>query len=162
MPELINSGLFDVVTDVTMVNLGVFAGDGVANMSKLFWDDLAAEDRDAFVKAVQYGSVESVATWVENEETARTKGEEAGIRFLEPDAEVMAKREAFIEDYLSNADTLLEEKGIENAAPKIDRYKALVAKWEKLIAENGTDRDTLAELRYREIWSQVDMTAYGN
>ncbi|QFT60872.1 hypothetical protein FIU94_18710 (plasmid) [Sulfitobacter sp. THAF37] len=74
----------------------------------------------------------------------------------------MAKREAFIEDYLSNADTLLEEKGIENAAPKIDRYKALVAKWEKLIAENGTDRDTLAELRYREIWSQVDMTAYGN
>jgi TRAP-type C4-dicarboxylate transport system substrate-binding protein len=160
LPELINGRLFDVIKYVTLVNVGVFASDGVANVSKLFWDDLSPEDRTAFVKAVQYGSAKATETWLSNADKARAEGEAMGIRFDEPSEEILARKQAFTEAHLAGVVDTLTGKGVTNAAEKVERYRQLVEKWEGLVEKTGNDVDALGDLRYQEIWAKVDVATF--
>lgn len=160
LPEMINGRLFDVVKYVSMVNLGVFTSDGVANLGKGYWDKLAPKDREAFVKAVQYGAAKATDTWLVSADKAMAEGKAKGIKFEEPAADLLAKRQEFINAHLANVVSTLEAKGVKNAAEKVERYKALVAKWEKLVEPAGNDVDKLAELRIEHIWSKVDLAGF--
>ena len=82
------------------------------------------------------------------------------VEFITPDPEVIAARDAFNADRLAGAARILEDRGVEDAQTKIDRYKALVEKWEGLVTP-GMSPDELGALRDSEIWSQVDFAAYG-
>ena len=48
-----------------------------------------------------------------------------------------------------------------DAQAKVDRYIALVEKWEGLVSADMT-YEALAQLRYDEIFAKLDMTAYGS
>jgi TRAP-type transport system periplasmic protein len=158
--ELINARLVDVVTHVTDLELGVFNSAAVNNASALLWQRMEPEARAALARAAQYGISDALFAWQETTERAREEGEAAGIAFVEPDASLTDAAASFREKHRDAAVGILEGRGVTDAAEKVARYQELVDKWHGLV-EGVTNPEELAELRYREIWSDVDFAAYG-
>ena len=55
----------------------------------------------------------------------------------------------------------VSRRGVEDAQAKIDRYKALIEKWEGLVSTDMSYEE-LAELRYEQIFSKIDLGSYGS
>lgn len=160
IPDLKNAQLFDVVESVSLIKLGVFNAAATMNASQILWFRMTPEERNALTHASQYGQSVGVASWLETEKEAIATGDESGIAFVEPSEELLAKAREFNEMHLATVADTLESRGVTNAAEKVERYKALIAKWHDLVDENTTAEE-LAELRYQEIFSKVDFSTYG-
>jgi hypothetical protein len=91
---------------------------------------------------------------------ATAKGKEHGIEFITPDKALQDKAAEFRAQHLASVAGTQTERGVTNAEAKIARYQELLAKWEGLVANVGSAEE-LAELRYKEIWSNVDFASYG-
>lgn len=158
--DLKNAQLYDVVKYVTMIDQGVFNAAAMTNASSILWGRMSAEDRAALAHASQYAQTIGVQSWIDTTNEARKTGEEKGVEFITPDEGLKAKAAEFREAHLAGAAATLESRGVKDAAAKIERYKALLAKWEGLV-QNVHTQDELAELRFAEIWSKVDFNTYG-
>ncbi|AUH32665.1 C4-dicarboxylate TRAP transporter substrate-binding protein [Paracoccus tegillarcae] len=155
--EVIANRLGDVVDYVTVVDEGLFNSAAGMTASKLLWDRMDAADRKAFVSAAQYGSAMGMASF--DEQIAEVKaGDE--VEFIIPDDEVIANRDAFNEQRLAEAGEILESRGVTDAQAKVDRYVALIEKWDGLVTAETTPEE-LAALRDQEIWANVDLESYG-
>lgn len=155
--EIIANRLGDVIKYVTEVDEGVFNGAADATVSGLLWDRMSPEDRAALARAAQYGTSKGLFAFLRDAEAAR---EIEGIEFIAMDDSLAAAKEAYNTDRLAAAAGILTERGVIDAQAKIDRYIALVEKWEGLITE-GMTYEKLAELRYAEIFAGFDMATYG-
>ncbi|MFV0300751.1 MAG: C4-dicarboxylate TRAP transporter substrate-binding protein [Paracoccus sp. (in: a-proteobacteria)] len=155
--EIIANRLGDVIDYVTEIDQGVFNGAAVMTASKLLWDRMDDADRQALATASQYGLAEGLAGF--DRQVEEVKSGDA-VEFITPEDEVIAARDDFNEKRLAEAAAILESRGVTDTQAKIDRYVALVEKWEGLLTPETTVED-MAELRVREIWSGVDMASYG-
>ncbi|MBT9385054.1 C4-dicarboxylate TRAP transporter substrate-binding protein [Pseudooceanicola sp. CBS1P-1] len=155
--EVIANRLGDVVDYVTEIEEGVFNGAATTTASKMLWDRMSAEDRGALATASQYGLVAGVDGFGKQIEEVRA---EKLVTFIAPDQSLIDARDSFNAERLANAATILEGRGVTDAQAKIDRYKALIDKWEGLITPEMTP-DELAALRTKEIWSKIDLASYG-
>ena len=160
IPDLKNARLYDVVKYVTEINQGVFNAAATNNASKMLWDRMSVEDRDALVHAAQYGQALGIEGWRESETEARAEGAKKGIEFITPDQAMLDAANNFTTEHLKTVAATLEGRGVKDAAAKVEKYKALVEKWEGLVKDAKTP-DDYAELRYKEIWSKVDFSTYG-
>ncbi|MCI4663023.1 MAG: C4-dicarboxylate TRAP transporter substrate-binding protein [Neomegalonema sp.] len=158
--ELKLARLYDVVTDVLDINHGVFNGAAVTNASRMLWDRMSIEERDALVRATQYAQGVDVLGWLEADREGRSKGAEQGIGFHAPDASITKALADFDAAHLASVAETLEKRGVTNAADKVARYLALVEKWHGLVGDDTT-AEQLAKLRHDEIWSKVDLATYG-
>lgn len=158
--DLKNAQLYDVVKYVTLIDQGVFNAAAMSNASSMLWARMTPADRQALAHAAQYAQTIGIQSWIDTANEARKTGEEKGVEFITPDAAMMAQAAAFRDEHLAGAAATLESRGVKDAAAKIDRYKALLTKWEGLVQSVTTSED-LAELRYAEIWSKLDYTTYG-
>lgn len=158
--DLQNAQLYDVVKSVTLIDQGVFNAAAMTNVSQLLWNRMSAEDRQSLAHASQYAQTIGVQSWISKSEGATAAGTEKGIEFITPDASLQAKAAEFRELHLASVADTLAERGVDNADAKIARYRELLTKWEGLVADVSTPEE-LAELRYKEIWSKVDYSAYG-
>ncbi|PLX39129.1 MAG: C4-dicarboxylate ABC transporter substrate-binding protein [Hyphomicrobiales bacterium] len=155
--EIIANRLGDVVKYVTEVNEGVFNGAADATVSKLLWDRMSVEDRAALARASQYGTVKGLYAFMRDAKAAR---EVEGIEFIQMDEGLAAAKKKFNDAQIAKAADILTKRGVTDAQAKVDRYIALVEKWEGLV-NDGMPYEELAELRYKEIFSKVDMGSYG-
>lgn len=155
--EVIANRLGDVVKYVSEIDQGVFNGAAVATASKLLWDRMDDTDRHALAAASQYGLAAGLAGFDAQITEVRDQNL---VEFVTPDQEVIDARDAFNADRLAGAAKILEDRGVTDAQAKIDRYTALVEKWEGLVTAEMTS-DDLGALRDKEIWSQVDFASYG-
>lgn len=155
--EIIANRLGDVIDYVTEIELGVFNGAAVATASTLLWDRMDGDARAALARASQYGIAKGLIGFTEDAAAAR---EIEGIEFIPMDNSLQAAKDAFIEEHLAKAAEILEGRGVEDAQAKIDRYSALVEKWQGLITD-GITPEELGELRYSEIFAKLDLAAYG-
>ena len=155
--EIIANRLGDVVDHVTGTELGVFNGAAVTTASRLLWDRMDHEERAALARASQYAIAKGLFGFQEDAAAAR---EVEGIEFIEMDDSLEAAKEAFVEAHLARAAEILEGRGVTDAQAKIDRYTALVEKWDGLVTEDMTAEE-LGELRYDEIFGKLDMATYG-
>jgi TRAP-type transport system periplasmic protein len=88
--------------------------------------------------------------------------EAKGIQIHQAPPDVVARSKAFIESDLATiAQAAEKNSGIRNAAQKIDRFKVLLAKWEKLMPEKDWDPAALADIYRQEIFSKIDAKSYG-
>lgn len=158
--DLKNAQLYDVVKYVTLIDQGVFNAAAMTNASVMLWDRMDAADREALAHAAQYAQTIGVQSWISNSNEAAETGAGKGIEFITPDDSLKAKATEFRAAHLAQVATTLAERGVTDPATKIERYRALLAKWETLVAD-VTSAEDLAELRYREIWSKVDFNSYG-
>jgi hypothetical protein len=140
-----------------LVNEGVFNGAAVATASGMLWDRMSPEDRASLARASQHGIAAGLFGFLED---ARNAQEMPSIEFIPMDDTLKAAKEAYNEALLANAAQILTDRGVTDAQTKIDRYSALVDKWDGLISD-GITADELGELRYNEIFAKLDMSAYG-
>ncbi|MFV0243557.1 MAG: C4-dicarboxylate TRAP transporter substrate-binding protein [Qingshengfaniella sp.] len=155
--EIIANRLGDTIRYVTETHEGVFNGAADSTYSKMLWDRMSPEDRAALARASQYGTSKGLFAFLRDAEAAR---EIPGIEFIPMDDTLRAAKEAFNADHLAKAADILTARGVTDAQTKVDRYIALVEKWEGLITEDMTYEE-LGELRYQEIFADMDMTRYG-
>ncbi|MCA0922580.1 C4-dicarboxylate TRAP transporter substrate-binding protein [Pseudooceanicola nanhaiensis] len=155
--EIIANRLGDIIKYVTVVQEGVYNGAAPAMASALLWVRMAPEERQALARASQYGIAKELYGF--NEDAAKAR-EDASIEFIEMDESLKAAKEAYNTQHLANAAAILGERGVKDAQAKIDRYTALVEKWEGLITPDMSYED-MAELRYTEIFAPLDMAGYG-
>ncbi len=156
--EIIANRLGDVVDYVTEIEQGVFNGAAITTASTMLWDRMDADDRMALATAAQYGIATGMAAFDRQIEEVR-----AGdmVEFIEPDQSLIDARDSFNEERLANAASILEERGVSDAQTKIDRYMALIEKWEGLVTP-GMSPEDLGALRTEEIWSKIDLSSYGS
>lgn len=159
--DLKNIQLYDVTKYVTMVDKGVFNAAAVTNASQLLWERMDVDERMALAHASQYAGALAVFSWRDTTDEAKKIATEKGVTFIQPDAGFVEKGDAIRDEHMANLAAALEKKGVKNAKAKIDRYVALLTKWEKLVAPTSTAEE-LAELRFKEIWSKMDMNQYGS
>lgn len=155
--EIIANRLGDVIGYVTEINEGVFNGAALPTTSKLLWDRMDEADRHALATAAQYGVTAGMAGFAR--QIAEVK-EQKLVEFIEPDQDLIEARDSYNESRLADAAKIMEERGVTDAQAKIDRYKALIEKWEGLVTPDMSS-DDYAELREKEIWSQIDFNTYG-
>lgn len=155
--EIIANRLGDVIKYVTETEEGVFNGAADATVSKLLWDRMSPEDRVALARASQYGTSKGLYAFLRDAKAAR---EVPGIEFIPMDATLVAAKEAYNAEQLAGVAKILTDRGVTDAQAKVDRYIALVEKWDGLVTEGMTYED-LAELRYKEIFAKFDMANYG-
>jgi len=155
--EIIANRLGDVIKYVTEVNEGVFNGAAVTTASAMLWGRMSPEDRAALARASQHGIAAGLFGFIEDAETAR---EMESIEFIPMDPTLEAAKEKYNAELLAKAAQVLTDRGVTDAQAKIDRYKALIEKWEGLITP-GMTAEELGELRYSEIFAKLDLAAYG-
>jgi TRAP-type C4-dicarboxylate transport system substrate-binding protein len=155
--EIIANRLGDVIEYVTEIEEGFFNSAASTTASRLLWDRMGPEERAALARASQHGLAVGLFGFNADAEKAR---EIEGIEFIPMDETLAEAKAAFNEKHLAAAAAILEERGVTDAQAKIDRYAALIEKWEGLIPE-GISAEELGELRYEEIFSKLDMGAYG-
>ena len=156
--EIIANRLGDVVKYVTEVNEGVFNGSTSGAVSATLWTRLDPETRSALARATQYGISKGLGAFMRDAAKAR---EVTGVEFIPMDDTLRSAKEAFNADYLANVASTLEARGVKDAQAKVDRYRALVEKWEKLITPDMTP-EAMGQLRYDEIFAKLDTATYGN
>lgn len=162
LPELTNFQLYDVVSDITMVDFGVNLADCTPCLRAAIWEEMSLEDRRAFALAAEYGQAAAVAGWARLAVEARAKAEEGGIAFHKPSSELKERTDAFREEYLEALPDILTEAGVTDAKQKVSRMLTLVEKWEELFGSvDVTDHEAVVELRMEEIWDKVDFQTYG-
>lgn len=155
--DIIANSLDGVLNYVTEIGLGVYNGAAATTASRTLWDRMTLEDRASLARASQYGIAKGVNAFLVGAEAAR---DIEGIEFIEMDDTLKEAKQRFADTQLANAARTLESRGVTDAAAKIDRYVLLVGKWEGLISEDMTAEE-LAQLRYEEIFSKLDMLFYG-
>lgn len=160
IPDLKNARLYDVVKYVTEINQGVFNAAATNNASRMLWERMGPEDRNALAHAAQYGQALGIEGWREAEAEARAEGAKKGIEFITPDDAMLKAANALTEQHLASVVGTLEQRGVTDAGAKVAKYIALVEKWGGLVKDVRTT-DDYAELRYREIWSKIDFSKYG-
>lgn len=156
--EIIANRLGDVVKYVTEMNEGVFNGAATTTASRMLWDRMDADARAALARASQYGIV--AENFGFNDDAAKAR-EIDGIEFIPMDESLAQAKAAYNEQLLDRVAQVLADRGVTDAEAKIERYAALVAKWEALIPAD-ISADDLAELRYDEIFAKLDLATYGD
>jgi len=160
--EMTNYRFIDVVTDVTIgVPGGTYHTGNITMMNKATWNSLSESEKTAALAAAARGmavtSIEYVTTSMSDIERAKEKG----IRIHEPSEELRRSTDEFVaEDLTRIADIAKNERGIADPEAKIERFRELIAKWEKLVEPAGTDVDALTEIYVNELMSKVDVTTY--
>lgn len=155
--EIIANRLGDAIDYVTEIEMGFFNSAATATASRMLWDRMTPEDREALARASQYGVSKGLFGFNADAAAAR---EVEGIEFIPADETLIAARDAYIADHLSKVAQILTDRGVADAQAKIDRYTALIEKWEGLIPQDVT-HEQLAELRHTEIFAKLDFATYG-
>ncbi|MFV0386324.1 C4-dicarboxylate TRAP transporter substrate-binding protein [Paracoccus sp. (in: a-proteobacteria)] len=156
--EVIANRLGDVTGFVTEIDEGVFNSAAITTASKILWERMDEQDRRALASAAQFGVASGMDAF--DQQIAEVKDKNM-VEFVQPDQGLLDARDAFNTGHLEKAVGILESRGVTDAQAKVDRYTALIEKWEGLIPEGGVSVDEMAALRDQEIWSKVDIATYG-
>jgi TRAP-type C4-dicarboxylate transport system substrate-binding protein len=162
--ELSALRLIDVVKHITpAVSGGTYHGIDINNFNRNTWRSLTDSQRRAILDSAAT-SVAAV-TWKYAIDSSRNliEAQKKGIQFHQASPDLIARSKAFIESDLANVAQASEKKfGTKNTTQKIERFRQLIAKWEKLTPTGSNmDISALAEIYNREIFSKIDAKTYG-
>lgn len=163
LAEFFNLNLVEVATHVSMLPVGVFNGNSPFSFGAPQWQDLTDSQRAAILKVAPYGVATIVAGYERDENRAKEVAKERGIKLVEPSPKLLEASAEFIKaDVQTGIEEAERTTGIQDARAKVDRYLALIDKWEKLTADvDPTDAQALGDLYYNEVWGKIDPKSYG-
>ena len=160
--DIISFNLGEVISNITLVNLGTFHSMSTHSVAKKVWAGLSPEDRRALLKASLVANLRTTDRWLEIIEESKAYALDKGIALHEPSEALNERLRAFKESDLSDvAERAGERFGISDARAEIDRFRALITKWESLIANSDGSEQALAALYESEILNEIDLAAYG-
>lgn len=147
-------GLKDVVKYVVDVPLGVYRPVIFLDMNTKKWDKLSAEEQQAMIDGLPEAVANAAYGYVEEDETSRKNGKDAGIQFAQPFDGFM---DAFAKVGEEGGDRFVElakKNGMKDPQALLDRYLELEKEWTEIVANAKTKADYETALRER-IFSQV-------
>lgn len=161
--DIISFRLEDVISHVTMHDLGTFHSTISHAVGQSAWQALSPEDREALAIASTKASALAIQRWAyEMIDESKALAEEHGIEIIEPSADLLATSQAFAEEDIERAAELAERRhGVSDARNKLDRFIGLVDKWNAIVEEVGEDPEAVADAINREVWDSVDFATYG-
>lgn len=160
--NLTGNRLAEVTNFYTPISVGTFNVTSSFTVRQQLWQSLPEDQRAAIVAA-------AVAGTSKNEYAMRQTGDRALADFYAGGAELAEPAEDLqqrVIDFQDAAIAVAIENGITrynipDAQEKVDRFVALVAKWNAIIEPIQNDTDAIADAVNAEIWSKVDLSTYG-
>ena len=162
--ELSNLRLIDVAKHITVgVPTGTYHGIDNNNFNLRTWRSLSEKQRRAALDASAVSTAAVTWKYVTDGEKNMADAKAKGIEIHQAPDAVLTRSRAFIQADLSNVAQVAEKNsGIKGANQKIERFRALVQKWELLLPDGKKyDVDGLTRIYQREIFSRIDAKSYG-
>lgn len=162
LSELKNIRLYEVVSNVTMgIPGGTYHSIQLGRINQEVWAGLTDEERQVMLDASAYMIAKLTIEYVQSGEVAKAEADELGVTFDEPSPDLKEQSEIFIKRDLEAIARVGTERGIDDAAAKIERFARLVEKWNGLTADINLDVDKLATVYKSEIYDKIDPSTYG-
>ena len=152
---LIQMSLYDVVTHVSTMGIGTFAGGIPINMNADTWAELTPEQQQVLYREGAYAAVDVALEFAAEDEQALAEAGEHDVTLVDPAEDLSSAFAAFSAEERARILAMAEQRRIENAEALFDRYMELLAKWEGIVDEAGGDRETIAERLYTDVTSQM-------
>lgn len=130
---------------------------------KEWWQGLTSDQRRKVLDANARAMARVQVHYAADVEAARAAAEAAGVRFNEPDPELLAQREQWVVEGIGGLDEVARNSfGIEDPDALFALFNTYVDKWTALM--NGidrTDEDALAALLKVNLFDGIDVETYG-
>jgi len=154
--------LWDVAKHLNMLPLGTYHGVGLVAINPAFWRSLTTAQRQIFIDNTAKAVIATSVGYETADKDTLAKAKAKNIVITEPNAALIAQTEAFRKQETATLAVFAKEKyKIANPEPMIDRFVALVEKWEKIFASDERDLDKMAEIMRREIYGKLDAATFG-
>jgi len=154
--------LKDVVTDINTLAIGNYYAGFEWGYNVAFWQSISPENRRVLFNEMAYYLAEHRIAFDKDVEKAVDSAKEDGMTVAEPD---QALKDALAEFVVADEATLIanaKDRGVKDPEAILTAFKALVDKWDGLLAKvDTTDVDALAALARSEIYDKLDETTYG-
>lgn len=159
--DIISFNLDEVISDITMLDMGTFHSMVPHAVSTKVWEGLTLEQRDSLLESSVIANTRTTERLLEMVEKGKERARAAGIEIHEPSAELVNATEAFVvKDLELVVSRAKERNGIENAGDKVARFQALVEKWTSEL-EGTEDPEAVANAIYQDLSGQLDLNTYG-
>lgn len=161
VPDVQNFGMGASVKHIT---LGAPGGVYVASLTNMNWDtwtDLSEDERSAVMKGASRAAAVSTWAYLAGQEDVLSQVEASGVTVHEADPAVIARTAEFAAEDREALVGLYAERGVTRGEEMLTEFQALLEKWVGL-TQDVADADALADLYWTELYSKVDVAAYGN
>lgn len=160
--DMISNGLLELVDSVVFgVPGGVFSGfaSNTANLDT--WRGLTTEQRAVLLEHSAGLAADITIAQLQNHANVLAEAQRAGIALHEADEATRAATDAFVQqDMAVIIEQFTNQYGLSDVAAKVELAASLIERWKGLTEGIGTDRDALAALFQREIFSRLDPATY--
>lgn len=161
LPDVYGFGLGESVTDIT---LGIPGGVYVASFAQIGqgpWQSLSESEREVMLRASARAAANVSFTYYEAEQDVLERVRENGVQVHEPEADLIEKTREFAEqDVETMVEYYADRHDISDGAEILERFEPILEKWIGLTMETD-DETALAELYWREIYANIDLSSYG-
>lgn len=160
--DVVSFRLNEVISNITDVNLGTYHST-ISHAIRLDkWKSMSVADRKAAVLTSSSTSALTTQRWADIAAKGKSMAKDSGIETVMPENSILEATSNFVTADLKSAVTTAQARHkISDAGAKLERFRALVAKWEKIAADNGNDPVKIGDAMAAEIWASVDFNAYG-
>lgn len=161
---LVTLSLKDVAKNVTDMQIGSLFINALFNTNLDAWRGWDEKTRVAVLDLALESIGRSVANTHADDLAYHEKGvAEIGVTVIAPDQALVDAKNAFVEKDLEEIARLNEQSfGVTDAQAKIERFNALVAKWEGLVAGiDPANADQVADLFRESAFGDLDKATYG-
>lgn len=159
--ELLNLRMIDIVKDITLgAPTGTYHVINVGTVNRDTWMKLKNNERKAFLGAAAYAMAVTTSRFVTLGEKGLKEAKERGIHVHEASDELKKWTAAFVQKDTDVVAKMAEDRGVKDVKAKVAHFRELIAKWEKLTADAGTDVDRLSTIYETQIFDKIDPAAY--
>lgn len=156
---------WDIAKFVVDLPLGPYYSGPMWAYNPGFWKGLTPEQRRAIFDVTARAMVRSSIAYINNTTSTEKAMGAKNVQMVKPKADLQAASDAFVQKDAAELGKLAQEKLKVSPADTeqlITEYKALVAKWEKLLAGiNQLDEEKLTAIIKAEIFDKIDVRTYG-
>lgn len=154
--------LKDVVSHMTTLAIGNYYAGFEWGYNVPFWQSITPENRRVLFNQMAYYLGEHRIEFDKDVETAVESAKAAGMTVVDPDDTLTNALAAFVVADEAVLIATARERGVADPEALIVSFKALVDKWDALLAQVDTkDVEALATLARTEIYDKIDETTYG-
>ena len=150
----------EIVDYVTNVPIGLYLGSAMYDVNRDRWNGLSDDHKRAFLDAAAEGLAWTTINYYAENAIFLEDPSLGGVELVEPDAALAAASEKFQQEDLDTVASMAVEKGIADAPARVEVLRALVQKWEGLVAGiDPKDDAAVADLLKREVFDKIDASA---
>ncbi len=151
--HITNYSLYEVAKYVVDYSFGMYISGSVFNMNKRRWESLPAAGRELILNNLAAVVSSGVRAYVNEAQQARETAIKHGMTYMPPSPGIVAAVEQYRAGLIDSIDEAARARGITDIRPIIERFPALIEKWEGIVKEIGHDYDKFEQALHREIFS---------